>query len=92
MAVRLHRDTVRSTQMAFINFLKSPMGRVLRVAGGFALIVYGGTHASLVGLALMMAGMVPAVTGLAGICLLEELVRGREAAQVPQGSPREGRA
>lgn len=78
--------------MAFINFLRSTQGRVLRVAVGFALIAYGGTHVSLVGLVLMMVGMVPAVTGLAGICLLEEVVKTRETHHAARRHPREGRA
>ena len=57
--------------MAFINFFRSTAGRVLRVIAGLALIVYGNTHASLVGLVLMMIGVVPVVTGLADIYLLE---------------------
>ena len=57
--------------MAFVNFVRSTAGRVLRVIAGFTLIVYGSTHASLVGLVLMMIGVVPLVTGLAGIYLGE---------------------
>jgi hypothetical protein len=56
--------------MAVIEFLRSPLGRAVRVATGFALIAYGSTLESLVGLVLMMAGMVPAVTGLTDICLI----------------------
>ena len=59
--------------MVLVNFLRSTPGRVVRVAVGVGLIAYGGTHMSLLGLVLMMIGMVPAVTGLADICLLEEV-------------------
>ena len=78
--------------MAFINFLRSTQGRAFRVAVGFALIAYGGTHVSLAGLVLMMVGMVPAVTGLAEICLLEEVVTSREAPRATQGRPGDDRA
>jgi len=61
--------------MPCITFLRSPLGRVLRVAIGLALIGYGTAHPSLAGLVLMIVGIVPAVTGAAGICLLEELVK-----------------
>lgn len=52
-----------------VRFPRSTGGRVLCVAAGLSLIVYGATHPSLLGLVLMMAGMVPAITGLAGIGL-----------------------
>jgi len=78
--------------MAFIDFLRSTPGRVLRVVVGFALIAYGGTQGSLFGLILMMVGMVPTVTGVAAICLLEEIVKTREVRSVTRGHPREGRA
>jgi len=73
--------------MAFINFFRSTAGRVFRVMAGFALIVYGSTHASLVGLVLMMIGVVPIVTGLAAICLIEgrsPVGRGRAGTQRPR--------
>jgi hypothetical protein len=72
-------------------FLRSMPGRLLRVAAGLSLIVYGGTHPSLLGLVLMMVGMVPTVTGLAGICLLDEVRQSRHAGDLPPGYPREGR-
>ena len=78
--------------MAFVNFLRSTAGRVLRVIAGLALIAYGSTHASLVGLVLMMIGMVPMVTGLAGIYLIEEVIKTGGARQVPARRPREHRA
>ncbi|MET0213734.1 MAG: YgaP-like transmembrane domain [Vicinamibacterales bacterium] len=56
--------------MTVIDFFGSPLGRVARLAVGFALIAYGSTLASLMGLVLMMVGMVPAVTGLVDMCLI----------------------
>ena len=76
---------------AYINFLRSTPGRISRVVIGVALVAYGATHPSLMGLVLMMAGIVPAVTAVAGICLLEEVVKSRKARTV-QRRPREGRA
>jgi hypothetical protein len=78
--------------MTIIDFLRSTQGRVFRVALGLALIAYGATHVSLTGLVLMMVGMVPAVTGIAGICLLEEIVKSRERRHVTPRQPRERRA
>jgi len=77
--------------MCCSKFLRSMPGRMLRVAAGLSLIVYGGTHPSLLGLVLMMAGMVPTVTGLAGICLLDEIRHSGRAGDLPPGYPREGR-
>jgi len=62
------------------SFMRSIPGRVLRVAAGFWLIGYGATHPSLFGLVLMMVGMVPAVTGLAGISLCEDVLARRRGA------------
>lgn len=78
--------------MAIIDFLRSTQGRVFRIAVGVALIAYGATHVSLAGLVLMMVGIVPAVTGIAGICLLEELVKSRERRHITPRRPREHRA
>ncbi len=77
--------------MAFINFLQSTSGRICRAAIGLVLIAYGATHASLVGLVLMMVGIVPAVTAVAGVCLIEEVVKGHKA-RLARQRPGEGRA
>lgn len=78
--------------MWFIRFMRSVPGRLLRVALGVWLIAFGATHPSLLGLVLMMVGMVPAVTGFAGICLLEEVMKGPRARRLPAGRPSERRA
>ena len=78
--------------MWFVRFMRSMAGRVLKVAVGLALVAYGSTQGSLVGLVLMMVGMVPAVTGVAGICLLDEFVRSRDASELGAVRPREHRA
>jgi hypothetical protein len=60
---------------------------------GFVLIYYGATHPSLFGIVLMMIGMVPAVTGIAGVCLLDELMKAWRPRVAPTaGRPHEGRA
>ena len=80
--------------MAVIAFFRSPLGQAVRVVIGFALIVYGSTLASLVGLVLMMVGMVPAVTGLVDMCLTGEAARSGEVCEPEQerhaGRPRLG--
>jgi hypothetical protein len=68
--------------MWFVRFMRSMTGRLLRVAVGLSLVAYGSTQASLVGLVLMMIGMVPAVTGVASICLLEEVLDGKNGSDL----------
>ena len=41
------------------------------------------TQASMVGLIMMIVGMVPAVTAIAGVCLIEEVVMALHAHYVP---------
>lgn len=65
------------------------MWSALRVTLGFALIVYGGANGSLAGLVLMMAGIVPAVTGLADI--IENVLDGRGTKENPRGRAPAGR-
>jgi hypothetical protein len=72
--------------------LKSTPGRFLRGAVGLWLLVYGLTHASLLGLVLMMVGIVPLVTAVAGICLIGEVLRGTKPQAVQPFPPREHRA
>jgi hypothetical protein len=76
------------SSMPFIRFMRSVPGRALEVGIGLCLIVYGSTHASLFGLVLMMAGMVPTVTGLTGGLTGEVVIRKR-ASRLPARRPRE---
>ena len=78
--------------MRFIGFMRSVPGRLLRVALGVWLVGFGATHPSLFGLVLMMVGVVPIVTGLAGISLFEEVVKSWPARRPPAGRPSERRA
>ena len=79
--------------MRVLTFMRSTAGRLVKVAVGVWLMVYGVTHASLFGLVLMMVGVVPLVTGAAGICLLDEFVKARQVQhRRPEPRPREHRA
>lgn len=78
--------------MWVITFMRSTPGRVVKVAAGLWLMAYGVTHASLLGLVLMMVGVVPLVTGVAGICLLDEFVKARGSHGSPASRPHEHRA
>jgi hypothetical protein len=78
--------------MAFIKFMRSPVGRVTKVAIGGLLLWYGAGNDSLVGLVVMIIGLVPVVTGVTGVCLLDEIAReygvslpGNERAPHPSG-------
>lgn len=78
--------------MAVIPFLKSMPGRVLKVTIGLSLIAYGSQHASMWGLVSMMVGVVPSVTGFAGICLIEEFVTAMQTDRGQGRHPREHHA
>ena len=67
--------------MSFIEFMRSTPGRIVRVVFGVGLILYGALQASVLGLLLMTIGIVPAVTGIAGVCLIDAFVRGHEGAR-----------
>ncbi len=58
-----------------IRFMRSPAGRITRVVFGVWLMLYGALSGTLVGLVLMLVGMVPAVTGIAGICPPDEIMK-----------------
>jgi hypothetical protein len=70
--------------MWVITFMRSMPGRIAKVAAGVWLVAYGVTHPSLLGLVLMMAGVVPLVTGVAGICLLDEILKIRAVHRPPR--------
>lgn len=76
--------------MTVVNFFRSTRGRVFGVLVGFALIMHGATQVSLAGLILMMVGVVPIVTGLAGICLPGEVGSTREGTRAMPGRTGEG--
>jgi len=65
----------------FIRFMRSPAGRITRAVFGVWLMLYGALSGTLFGLVLMMVGMVPAVTGIAGICLFDEIMKAQRGAR-----------
>ena len=63
--------------MSFARFMSGPMGRVLRIAAGLALTVYGlvaMTGAG--GAAVTIVGLVPVVAGVFNFCLFAPLFGG----------------
>ena len=66
--------------MWFVTFMRSGPGRITRAMFGVWLILHGALSASLTGVALMMVGVVPAVTGIAGICLIDEFMKANRRA------------
>ena len=62
--------------MWFVNLLCSRAGRVLRVVVGTGLLMQGMSRPTLEGLMMTMAGVVIAITGVAGICFVEEALPG----------------
>jgi len=50
--------------MAFFHFMRTPVGRTLRIVAGLLFLAYGAVSPTLAGLLAMMAGIVSIVTGL----------------------------
>lgn len=59
--------------MAILTFLKTGTGRALRVALGSVLVAVGIQDETLLGTLLVMVGLMPIVSGVANICLMEDL-------------------
>lgn len=60
--------------MTFLRFVSTPVGRVLRVLLGAALIAVGARMDSAAGWALAAFGLLPLGTGAANICPISPLV------------------
>ena len=58
--------------MRFRKFCASTPGRVLQVLAGGDLVWFGATDHTLIGLVTMMIGLVPVVTGLTNLWLLDD--------------------
>ena len=62
--------------MWFVTVVCSRAGRVLKAVIGVWLLMEGMTRATLGGLVMTMTGVALAVTGLAGVCLVEDAISG----------------
>lgn len=51
-----------------IDFLQSPLGRILRIAIGLLIVVFSVYQSLVLSTALLILGMFIAVMGMAGIC------------------------
>jgi hypothetical protein len=61
----------------FARFINSPVGRVLRVVVGVALIAWGVTKSgSSTGIILIVVGLVPLLAGSFNLCLISALLGG----------------
>jgi hypothetical protein len=67
-------EVARSVEMTFFRFLRSAPGRILRIATGVALVATGFSHEALGGVLLVMIGLVPVVSGIMNISVVEDLV------------------
>ena len=60
--------------MTFVAFMRSPVGRILRIALGVVLIGYGlSVVGGGTGLAVALVGVVPVLAGLFNFCLVAPL-------------------
>ena len=61
--------------MAFVRFMRSAAGRVLRIGAGVVLMWYGLTQmVGTVGIALAVVGVVPIAAGVFNFCLFGPLL------------------
>ncbi|WP_425358308.1 YgaP-like transmembrane domain [Aeromicrobium marinum] len=66
--------------MAFVTFMNSPAGRLLRIVAGVAMIIVGlAAVGGAGGVVLAVVGVVPLLAGLLDVCLVGFLIRGRDA-------------
>lgn len=67
--------------MWLIRFMRSTPGRITKAVIGVWLMLLGALSGTLAGLVLVMVGIVPAVTGIAGICLIDEIGKAQRGAR-----------
>jgi hypothetical protein len=60
--------------MKFLSFMSTPVGRVLRVLMGVAIITIGLSLDSGLGTGLVIFGFLPPITGIFGLCPINPLV------------------
>lgn len=51
--------------MAFLQFMRSPVGRTLRITAGLLLLAFGILSHTLLGIVALMAGVASIITGFA---------------------------
>ena len=79
----------------FSRFMAGPVGRLLRVVLGLALIAWGWTSRGTTGgTVLMVVGVIPILAGVLNVCLIAPLIRapfsGRNALHKERNSTRLG--
>ncbi len=60
--------------MRFLSFMSTPIGRVLRIIMGAALITLGLVVGGPVGTGLVVFGILPPMTGILGVCPINPLI------------------
>ena len=60
--------------MRFLSFMNTPVGRLIRVAGGLALLVAGVVIGGVAGTVLALFSLAPIATGVLGVCPINPLV------------------
>ena len=71
----------------FARFINSPAGRIVRIAAGIILIVWGFIHPDTVtGIVLIILGLVPFAAGAIDLCLISALLGGPINARHIRGS------
>lgn len=75
---------------AFAAFMAKPLGRIVRIVAGLALIAWGWTmRGQTTGTVLMVVGLAPLLAGVLNVCLIAALIgapfSGRAALEADQG-------
>jgi hypothetical protein len=60
--------------MAFVKFMSSPVGRIVRIVAGVALIAVGAGLGGSGGIVLAVVGLVPLAAGVFDVCVLAPLL------------------
>ncbi len=74
--------------MGFAKFMASPLGRLIRIVAGIALIAVGlwVLNASVLGIVLAVVGVVPLVAGLFDFCVFAPLFGGPFSGREARGA------
>ncbi|MEZ5340445.1 MAG: DUF2892 domain-containing protein [Acidimicrobiales bacterium] len=62
--------------MSFARFMASPVGRIVRIVAGIAIIAAGLNMGGTGGTILAIVGALPLLTGIANVCVLAPILRG----------------
>lgn len=60
--------------MAFAKFMAGPIGRIVRIVAGVALIVWGLSMGDTTGILIAVVGVLPVLAGVFNVCLIAPVI------------------